>query len=917
MSRGEKDFLQIESVSLDSRCRNYGDPDNNYTISLGRKIPRVRSIKLSSLQFQEGRFAVPSGAVLNLSEPIPIPPNTTLDLIETCVTTDKTTNVSTTTTRNFRIFVPPTINKIVDYTDAASPIADTVFTEHSHGLYFSVRYYPLIGEHSTVVGGNFPTDIMNFMPNTVFPTGAGPVLSEATIFAYENGTRFRYVDDYMTELTGTNVGHAQRHYLLNQYTSFVYTPKPTIRELMLMINAAMNDLLSAQDLAGLVTNATNTSPILVTSANHGLKTGDSVTVVNVTGNTGANGTYFVTVFSSNDFYLDGSVGTGVYLSGGSWTSPQQTKFLTKFSFDDEQLRILLNSYDEVKTTPTGTVRTFMTVTGSMLSILGFNTTVVLKHTNAQTGGTVSLPNYIPPLAVQIFPLRPGTYSTLTSLAAMITERLQVLEFFVSSVSELRFVFSNSAGFFTSVQINSGFYTGTQFAVHLTQQIQDIGGNVRVSYDSTSRLFTFYDIYNQTFLMDMTILSPRMVYMLGFRPVRYGGESRYTSEFGTHASSQYPNNAYVATADETAKTITINTATREAFWTSNGTYVVNNSGVYATYWNTLNLPFSNRYDVGDVLYAQTVALSGEITNWSYSVADPGVLLTSAAHGLTTGDKVAVIGFPGIAWVDAVYAVQVVDPNTFYLVGSVTTSAFVPGGQWMSVSTDSGGVQVQPPIFTVVVKELWDPGAFAEPQLVLEPTASVALVLGSVAGSTPAILFHSSAREVFQLHFFHPEGVAASIGFPAGTWPPTYQLGQKVLPNYWNNNNNFLATSTSLSLANQIIPLSAGYTSPFVATLLPTDYFYVVLVYPPVGQHNSTYSWKGVTEMVLGKYYTTWPFLSISEEFTTTQLTGATDINQIKIRFVNPDGSPVQFNGIPHTFTLLFACEQERAMYVCTR
>lgn len=65
-----------------------------------------------------------------------------------------------------------------------------------------------------------------------------------------------------------------------------------------------------------VTGATNASPIVVTTAAHGLSTGNYVTVDAVLGNTAANGTWTITVLSATTFSLVGSVGNASYVSGG-------------------------------------------------------------------------------------------------------------------------------------------------------------------------------------------------------------------------------------------------------------------------------------------------------------------------------------------------------------------------------------------------------------------------------------------------------------------------------------------------------------------------------------------------------------------------------------------------------------------------
>jgi hypothetical protein len=73
----------------------------------------------------------------------------------------------------------------------------------------------------------------------------------------------------------------------------------------------------------LVTGATNVSPIVVTTGAHGLASGAQVYISGVTGNTAANGTFYVTVLSPTTFslYSDAArtvpvAGNGAYVSGG-------------------------------------------------------------------------------------------------------------------------------------------------------------------------------------------------------------------------------------------------------------------------------------------------------------------------------------------------------------------------------------------------------------------------------------------------------------------------------------------------------------------------------------------------------------------------------------------------------------------------
>ena len=71
--------------------------------------------------------------------------------------------------------------------------------------------------------------------------------------------------------------------------------------------------------SGNITGATNATPVVVASTTHGRTTGDSVVISGVGGNTAANGTWVITVTDSNHFSLTGSIGSGAYTSGGTWS----------------------------------------------------------------------------------------------------------------------------------------------------------------------------------------------------------------------------------------------------------------------------------------------------------------------------------------------------------------------------------------------------------------------------------------------------------------------------------------------------------------------------------------------------------------------------------------------------------------------
>ena len=67
-----------------------------------------------------------------------------------------------------------------------------------------------------------------------------------------------------------------------------------------------------------ITAASNATPIVVTSAAHGLANGSQVLVSQVRGNDAANGLWTVANVTTNTFELSGSEGSGDYFAGGVW-----------------------------------------------------------------------------------------------------------------------------------------------------------------------------------------------------------------------------------------------------------------------------------------------------------------------------------------------------------------------------------------------------------------------------------------------------------------------------------------------------------------------------------------------------------------------------------------------------------------------
>ena len=74
--------------------------------------------------------------------------------------------------------------------------------------------------------------------------------------------------------------------------------------------------------AGVISDASNATPIVITDAAHGLTQGTRITVAGVLVNTAANGSFNIgsAILTASTFSLDGSVGNGNYGGGGSWNT---------------------------------------------------------------------------------------------------------------------------------------------------------------------------------------------------------------------------------------------------------------------------------------------------------------------------------------------------------------------------------------------------------------------------------------------------------------------------------------------------------------------------------------------------------------------------------------------------------------------
>lgn len=171
-----------------------------------------------------------------------------------------------------------------------------------------------------------------------YAIGSNPASSTLYFVPLNNGGYIKLFD-----------GATDRYYLLSQLQlDLSGFPSNQLYDIFIYLDSGVPTLYPVawqQPPNGTVTNATNATPIVITTATpHGLGNGDVVTISGVNGNTAANGTWRVTNAAGSSFELHGvqtpfaltmanSQGSGNYTSGGTWrkvnhTTARQTPLTT-------------------------------------------------------------------------------------------------------------------------------------------------------------------------------------------------------------------------------------------------------------------------------------------------------------------------------------------------------------------------------------------------------------------------------------------------------------------------------------------------------------------------------------------------------------------------------------------------------------
>lgn len=902
----------VYAVSVDSRSRPPNQPDNKYDIELGRTLDRVKSVQLGSIQIPDCRYAFDTRSCLHYSEPLTIPVNTVLFVKQTTKLLDKASCAETSSSRIIQVTVPPTLNKVIAY----DSLSDTVTLESPAAIPFALSYYPMVGLKPRLIGGHFPQSLMTVPMPPPFPTQSGPVLTSATVVPVTDSS-YSYATGYLGALTSGSVGtYADRHILPGAW-SYVYAPKPTLVELFTMLNAALAARVNAPDSSGTIVNVVivdATTYELTTAVPHALHTFDEVSISGVGGNVNVNGVSFVSsVPTTTTFRIRVSATGGVYSGGGSFIGAYGVSGFIQFGFNDQNDAIQVSS--PVLTSETRNFKSTISYTilssplpvgtvSSLSDLLGFGNRVLDPPAVAK----------VPPYIIRTVKLRPGNYGP-DELTTSVSVRMNPLAFYSASSAPRTLHYQLPVGTTVLLTIPRGRFTVDQFVAYMNAQLTPAPAQLFFAYNPMDAKFTVSHLLGLSFGL-LFMETPLLALQLGFEAVNYTGSSSYTSPvpalFGVATTAPpgiptFPSNTYYLSADASQRRFTFDTGDQMQLFSDVATY---NTGVlpYTASWLLSDECGSADVAVpwcgGEVLSARAPFYVGTVSG--VSAASPIEITVVSNHGLTTGDWVTVGCVNGTIGANGTWSIVVTGLQSFTLTGSAGTGTYTSGGAVWSSSV--GGVATN--TYDVVVKACVDYSGSAPYSLTLEPTVSLfsTIAAGTVNASlydASRLLFQAATRDVFQLFFSNPAAKASNFGFPSIAWPPSHAALQE-----------FDAPSFSTyNTACGCVPVSSSYTAPFCWNLLPPDYIIMVLVNPCGSRDVHTHTYKQSTKPIFAKLYLTSPFLTISEQMLFSTFAGFQRLNRVSVEFQNPDGTPVEFNGRPHSYELLFTLFENTADTQC--
>jgi len=482
----------VTAVSVDSASRRADQTPSDYTLELPTMVDRAVAVEVGNIYLPFDAMTAVSATTnthIGWLEPLTIPTSATLVLQETTTTVNTDTGliVGTTIFPALTITLPPTLNALTSV--AANGVAVVTSAPHALDVVF-LPTYAALGLRCSIVGGLYPAN------NATDTRTFGPQLSSTTIATVPTTTTFTFNAGYLDSLVAAAGFHDERN-TFAAYVSYIHNDRPTLSELLVLLNAALAAKWNPANLAPTGTSLILQATFALDDAPAGSGRPSALTfaapsLVRTSGNLRYTTTASLTAAGTANGLLGFNTGAPTLLSGASPVAIPYTRI--------PSVRTALlehGTYSEADA---------RTMVSRKLSPLDFSTWYQTDSTVITTTATTAT----------------TTVSTVTSTTV--------------TPSAYRTVSWIDAGGVTqALLIPQGRYTGTQLATVLTGLMAAATGssNYVCSWAQAASgdfgSFTFTQTQGQRMGLDFSgVAALNTARQLGFLPLIYGGTSSYTS-----------------------------------------------------------------------------------------------------------------------------------------------------------------------------------------------------------------------------------------------------------------------------------------------------------------------------------------------------------------------------------------------------
>lgn len=866
----------IYAVSIDSRSRRVGDPINDYVVNLGDVVQRVKSVQVGSIELPDySRDAVPRQSTMPISEPLDVPISGLFVVQEnTRVVNRVTNNTVGTSSITGSAYLPPTLNPVI--ATAVTGTGLTITTQFPNGLAeISSSYPPQLS--AVMVGTAFPwSNANNARPPSLIDKVAGIT---GTIATNIQPTSFDLSLANLQACAGTAEtasDYIQRFINVPNYTSYVYVQRPCLAEVVEILNTQL-------------------------AANPNFKTQPRVSL-----NDAENALQVKAVPSEES--------SSTFITG-------------------------------VSSELTGTMNGFLNLSPSSLTT---KSGIATPLTNIWQVRTPILPA--------------GTYapSDVQTVFSQTASPLKMDQLFAPEDPNTRSFYLFAPGGTTyTITIVAGRYTGEQLAKHLEGQIALTTGTTgvyKVDYlprqgeISEASFFGNSSISGGKFRFTHTFglqfgLAFVFVYMaggttptindlgnlLGFNTIPYQGSSSYTS---TRAISDVPSGSVNQNlAPGLGITTPVNISGSEQRWQREAyEFVPDNVSRKFNIGTLPNLAWQ-AITVSTLTGSAISNGSNTISGWQmqYNAGVTPSLLSNSSFVITGSSTTSLTGtiFPPTADNSALYIPIVPQGYHGGEVLQVCAISGVTGGTATSVTSGD--------VFTVIVGKPWDgltvsgtvSGITGLPYTTMFPTASIGYGIGAVTSALPVtgptitcpFNVWANRRSSFQMHYSVPTAPARQLGFSRQSYPVLQSAGQiaasgAAFPPGFNNKGTGIYSLCPGGLEAPF-NIPSTYTAPYTMDLLAPRYILMIIRAANPPSKRQTHVWKETSFPILAKFIfnDAQNYVRITEDMTNYVFTDFERLTSLRVSFVYGDGTPVDFNGHDHTFTLLFTTAQGESDALC--